>query len=252
VVSAPSARRNTDSSSRSVPPTSAVLARECVLVSLGQRILTEQLELRDHAARVEHGPRRAAELEAEVRELHVVLEAALHRRVREVYVLPADGAVLVAQLAQPALAREHELPRAVAREHARQELTEWPRELERLGVEVAERRAQMLDHAVRARLGAGADGKHALRQDEQRGRALRANERLRQQLVAHLLLELALRAPAGLLLHARAVLLEPRLESFVQCAGGQHANLAPQPHEVRARDAAREKLRLCGDGRLEA
>ena len=72
----------------------------------------------------------------------------------------------------------------------------------------------------------------------QRRRAVGLQQRLRQQLVARLLLELALRAPAGLLLHALAILREPHLERLVDGGRRQHAHLIAQTR-IRSAPATR-------------
>ena len=50
-------------------------------------------------------------------------------------------------------------------------------------------------------------------------------QRFRQQLVARLLLELSLRTPAGLLLHALAILREAHIQRLVDGGRGQHPHL---------------------------
>src|SRR5690606_32359775 len=99
-----------------------------------------------------------------------------------------------------------------AEEDAGQQLGERPLELERRDVEAAERRAQMIEKALGARRGQRIDRDQAVGAEHEPLRALGLEERLRQQLVAHLLLQPPDLAPARLLLRARAVLLDPRLE----------------------------------------
>ena len=82
--------------------------------------------------------------------------------------------------------------------------------------------------------------------------AVGLEQRLRQQLVARLLLELALGAPAGLLLHALAIFREAYLERLVDGRHRQHAHLVADANEIRAGDAARERTQVGACRRLEA
>src|SRR5690606_26151688 len=76
-------------------------------------------------------------------------------------------------------------------------------------------------------------------------------QRLRQQLVARLFLELALDAPRRLLLHALAIFGDTHLERVVERRGRQDARLRAQAQQVDAADAPRQ-ARDFGARRLEA
>ena len=188
-----------------------------------------------------------------MRELHAVLDAAAHVRVREVDLAPAHGALGVGAVAHAALAAQRELRRRIAREHARHDVLS-------IGRANVSGSTSSLPSAVRsssrkrsrAFLGGRAEGEHVLVQQEQRRRAIGFQQRLRQQLVARLFLELALRAPARLLLHALAVLGEPYVERLVDGGRRQHAHLIAQAKEIRAGDAACERLPSVAGRRLEA
>jgi hypothetical protein len=118
--------------------------------------------------------------------------------------------------------------------------------------QLPERRAQQLEEPLGALLRRRAHGEHALVQQEQRRRAVRFQQRLRQQLVARLLFQLAFRAAAGLLLHALAIFGEAHVERLVDGGRRQHARLIAQPQQIGARDAARKRRVLGARRRFEA